>query len=114
MNIKEAVAEKLKNLGPRTREAVVEHFAAEQAGKQAAAIIAGLGKLDQLTKDRYKIKPTYIGFDAQGKPVGEPIFQKEQLDQLKKIDEQLEKLNKAIDKADDNGDFGDLYNLTKG
>ena len=112
--IKEAVAETLGNLGDRTRAAVVEHFAAAEAGKQANAIIAGLNKLDALVKDRYKIKPTFIGFDADGKPVGEAIFQKQQLDDLKKLNEQIEKLEKAINKADENADFGDLYNLTKG
>jgi predicted transcriptional regulator len=112
-SIREAVAEQLGNLSDRTRAAVVEHFAAEQATKQANAIVAGLSKLAELEKERVRIKPTAAGFNAGGEQIGEAMFSKEQIDQMKKLDEQLEKWSKAINKADDKGDFGDLYNLTK-
>lgn len=113
-SIREAVAETLGTLSERTRAAVVEHFAAAEAGKQADAIIVGLGKLAALEKERVRIKPSPAGFDLDGKPVGEPVFTKEQVEQAKKLNEQIEKLMRAINKADENADFGDLYNLTKG
>lgn len=112
--IREAVAEAVSSLSDRTRAAVVEHFAAEEATKQANAIVVGLGKMTALEKERVRIKPAPLGFDGGGQPVGEPMFTKDQIDQMKKIDEQLDKLLKAINKADDKADFGDLYNLTKG
>lgn len=112
--IREAVAEQLGNLSQRTREAVIEHFAAEQAQKQAAAIISGLSKLADLENQRRRIKPVPAGFNAAGDAVGEPMFTKEQITDMKKLDEQIEKLSKAITKADEQADFGDLYNATKG
>jgi hypothetical protein len=114
LTIREAVAEQLGDLSNRTRSAVVEHFARQEAEKQANAIIAGLSKLKELERDRMKIKPTNAGYDGAGNAVGEPMFSKEQVEQMKKLDEQIEKLSKAITKADDKADFGDLYNLTKG
>lgn len=113
IGIRAAVAAGVASLGARTRESVVEHFAAAQATKQAEALIKGLEKLTQLERDGYKIKPTFAGYDADGKPVGDAVFTKEQIEERKKNAEQIEKLTKAIAKADDNDDFGDLYNLVK-
>lgn len=111
--IREAVAESLGALSERTRAQVVEHFAAAEATKQATAIISGLDKLSALENERRRIKPTYQGFDLEGKGIGEPFFTKEQVDQNKKLGEQIEKLTKAITKADEKADFGDLYNIAK-
>lgn len=111
--IREAVAEALGTLSDRTRAAVVEHFAAEEATKQATAIVSGLSKLSALEKERVRIKPVPAGFNAGGEAIGEPMFSKDQIEQMKKLDEQMEKLVKAINKADEKADFGDLYNLTK-
>lgn len=111
--IREAVADGLNNLTGRTREAVVEHFAKLEADKRAAAIITGLNKLDDLENQLRRIKPAPQGFDENGEPVGAAVFSKEQVEQRKKLTEQVEKLTKALDKADDKADFGDLYNLTK-
>lgn len=113
LTIREAVAENLKNLGDRTRSSVIEHFAKLEADKQAGALVKGLDKLTELERDLRKIKPSHVGYDADGNGIGDPFFSKEQIDQRKKLNEQIEKLTKAINKADDNNDFGDLYNLAK-
>lgn len=114
ITIATAVKEGLKaTLPTRTRAAVIEHYAKLEADKQANALIKGMDKLTELERERYKIKPTFAGFNAAGEPVGEALFSKEQLDQLKKLNEQIEKLTKAIDKADEKADFSDLYNLAK-
>ncbi len=112
--IREAVASTLNNLTDRTRSAVIEHFAAAEATKQANAIIAGLDKLASLENERRRIKPVVSGFAIDGTAVGDPVFTKDQVEQNKKLGEQIEKLERAITKADDKADFGDLYNLTKG
>lgn len=114
VTIRAAVLETVKNVGPRTRNAVVEHFAQREADKQAQALIKGLDKLTELERDLSKVRPQHTMFDETGSGVGNPTFTKEQVEQRKKFSEQIEKLTKAINKADDNNDFGDLYNLTKG
>lgn len=111
--IREQVRERLTTVGDRTREAVIEHFARQEAEKQAQAIIKGLDKLDGLERDLRKIRPQVTGFDADGQPVGQPTFTKEQVEERKKLTEQIRKLTNAINKADDKGDFGDLYNGVK-
>lgn len=111
--IREAVADTLDNLSERTRNQVVEHFAAIEATKQANAIITGLDKLSALEIERRRIKPICAGFDLDGKGIGDAFFTKEQVEQNKKLGDQIEKLTKAITKADEKADFGDLYNITK-
>lgn len=111
--IREAVADTLGNLSERTRNQVVEHFASIEATKQATAIISGLDKLNALENERRRIKPTYAGFDIDGKGVGDTFFTQEQVKQNKELGEKIEKLTKAITKADEKADFGDLYNLAK-
>lgn len=113
LTIRSQVRERLASVGDRTREQVIEHFAQQEADKQARAIISGLDKLDGLERDLRKVKPQVTGFDADGAPVGEPTFTKEQVEERKKLGQQIEKLTNAINKADDRGDFGDLYNLAK-
>lgn len=113
LTIRSQVRERLASVGDRTREAVIEHFAQQEADKQAQAIIKGLDKLDGLERDLRKVKPQFSGFDGEGKPMGEPMFTKEQVEERKKLVGQIEKLTNAINKADDKGDFGDLYNLVK-
>lgn len=113
LTIRSQVRERLASVGDRTREAVIEHFAQQEADKQAQAIIKGLDKLDGLERDLRKIRPQVSGFDAEGQPVGQPTFTKEQVEERKKLTEQIRKLTNAINKADDKGDFGDLYNGVK-
>lgn len=113
VTIQEAVRENLKSVGPRTRSAVVEYFAQKEADKQAQALIKGLEKLNTLERDYQKInRPDVITYDAEGKEDSKS-FSKARIDERKKLQEQIEKLTNAINKADDNEDFSKLYDLVK-
>lgn len=111
ITIREAIADSLGQLGGRTRSQVIEHFAGIEASKQATALIKGLDRFQELDRELSKIRPQNKSFDAAGNPLDEPSFTKEQIDQRKKLTDQIDKLERAINKADDNNDFGDLYNL---
>lgn len=110
--ISEAIAARLSGVAPLTRDKVIDHFAQKLATKQADALIAGLDKLDALQKDFYKLKADQIVYNEGGTAISEG-FTKGRLDERKKLIEQIDKLTRAIDKADVKGDFGDLYGLTK-
>lgn len=113
ISIRDSVRESLKSVGPRTRDAVIEHFAAQEAGKQAQALIKGLEKLNTLERDYQKInRPDVVTFTAEGKEATSS-FSKSRIDDRKKLQEQIEKLTNAINKADDGNDFSKLYELTK-
>lgn len=111
IGIRAAVAAGVSSLGARTRESVVEHFAQAQADKQAKALISGLEKLTTMERDLQKInKPDVQTFNEDG-TVASATFSKERIEERKKLNEKIEKLTKAINKADESDDFGDLYNL---
>ncbi len=113
ISIRDSVRESLKSVGPRTRDAVIEYFAEQEAGKQAQALIKGLEKLNTLERDYQKInRPDVVTYDAEGKEASK-TFSKARIDERKKLQEQIEKLTNAINKADDGNDFSKLYELTK-
>lgn len=112
-SIRDAVAAALSDLGDNTRSRVVEHFANIEAQKRADALVAGLNKLNDFERDLRKInKPDQETFNADGS-VASATYSKDRLEAIKKLNDQIEKLTKALNKADDAADFGDLYNLTK-
>lgn len=113
-SIRDAVRTNLtETLPTRTRGFVVEHFAKLEAEKQGTALIKGLDKLSNLERDLNKInRPDIKTFNEDGSEAS-ASWSKDRLEERKKLTEQIEKLTKAIDKADDKGDFADLYNLTK-
>lgn len=111
--VQQAVIEALKDVGERTRAQVIEHFASLKAKKQAEALIKAIDKIDEAKKALEKIRPTPTAFDADGNPIGPPSFTKDQIDEKKKIEATLKKLLDAVNKADDTGDYGDLYNAVK-
>lgn len=112
-SIREAVATALSDLGDNTRARVVEHFANLEAQKRADALVAGLNKLTELEREQKKLsKPDVVTYNEDGTEAS-GNYSKERIDARRKLTEQIEKLTKAMDKADDQSDFGDLYNLTK-
>lgn len=113
LSIREAVAAGLTNLGGRTRESVIEYFAAAKAEKQAQALIKGLDKLNGFERELQKInRPDVITYDSEGAQAS-ATFSKERIEERKKLNEQIEKLSNAINKADDTNDFDKLFELTK-
>lgn len=126
-SIREAVTAALSDLGDNTRARVVEHFvdvifaqmtwhdlfAKLEAQKRADALVAGLDKLTELEREQKKLsKPDVVTYNEDGTEAS-GTYSKERIDARRKLTEQIEKLTKAMDKADDSADFGDLYNLTK-
>lgn len=65
---------------------------------------------DTINKEIQKIKPDQTSYDSAGKVVSE-TYSKTKVEELKKANAKLEKVNKAIDKYIDTGDISDLKNL---
>lgn len=111
--LKETVAAKIAEIGPRVQDAVVEHFATKEAEKRSNAIIKGMDDLSQIDRELNKVKrPDSITYNADRTVAGE-TYTKARLDEIEKLERKREKLVKALDKAI-SGEMGDLYNLAKG
>lgn len=110
-NLQTAVAVAVSSVGPNTRKRVVEHFANIEAEKQSEALINGLSKLTNLENGLKKIdRPDVETFNSDGSPESSS-YSKGRIEERKKLTAQIDKITKAIGKADDKADFNDLYNL---
>lgn len=107
--IRDSVRESLKSLGPKTREMVIDHYANLEADKQATALIKTIDKLSEAEKTMQRMRPDLETYGDDGK-VQSSGWSKAKLEERTKLQEKIDKLTKAINKADD-GDFGDLYNV---
>ena len=112
ISIREKVGEQIAALSPAVEAKVVEHFVKKEAERRADAIIKGIDKLSELTRERRKTdKGDIVSYNGDGS-VATQAYSKDRLEANKKADEQISKLTTAIDKALE-GDASDLFNLTK-
>lgn len=109
------VAEMIKESGKDRVEAdVVEALVDRTIKKQADAMVQALDKLASMENDYKKIdKPDIIMKDADDKEISaaySPARNKER----KEAREKIGKLERAIEKAYEKGDYSELYNLVSG
>lgn len=96
---------------PSIRTAVVEHLVQEKLKERERAALTGLAKLKEARANYAKIKPAPAGYDDTGKPVA-GLFTKEQIEERKKTDEQIKKLEQAIELAlGEKADYSKLLTL---
>jgi hypothetical protein len=103
------------------KEEAIARVAAEiveaDTAKKASALSQGIAVKQKLQSERKKIeKPDQVVYGLPG-PDGKTVvvsegYSKDRLEAIAKIDQQLNKVNKAFEKAD-GGDFSDLANLPK-
>ena len=106
------VADALTGSGSKVRGLVVDKLVQDEISKRQAAVLNVLDKLDVKHKELKKAeKEGEVKFDHDGKPVGEPSFTKPQVETMKQLRESMEKMQKALEKAFDSGDFQELMKL---
>jgi len=111
-SITDAVAAKIAEISPKVNEKVVDHLVALELEKRSTAIVGGLDKLRGLQNDLRKIRPDVGGaFAEDGTETKPTLYSKAKFDERKKLIEQIEKLEKALDLAIDKGDMSKLYEL---
>jgi RNA polymerase-binding transcription factor DksA len=103
------------------KEEAISRVAAEiveaDVAKKASALSQGIAQKQKLQSERKKIeKPDQVVYGLPG-PDGKAVvvsegYSKDRLDAIAKIDQGLNKINKAFEKAE-GGDYSDLANLPK-
>lgn len=110
--ITDAVAEKIAAISPEVNEKVIEALVEREKAKRTDAVLAGLDKLRTLQSDLRKIRPDVGGaFDENGTELKPTLYSKAKFEERKKVVEQIDKLQKALDLAIDKGDMTKLYEL---
>jgi chaperonin cofactor prefoldin len=93
---------------------VVSRRAATEVNRRADLIANGLAKYDTMEKELKALKPDIPAvLRSDGEVLVDDGFTKKTIEARKKLTARLEKLEKAINKALEARDYGDLQNLVK-
>lgn len=108
-----AVAEQVEKLGSaKVVDSVVEKLVNAEVSKRADALAAAI-KLaeDTLREQRKASKPDQVALQADGQRI--ETFSQKAFEAKKKLDEKIAKIEKTVQNATENGDWGKLYELVK-
>ena len=108
------VAEIVSKSNGEVRQRVVNSLVEERLKKNESLILDGLGKLKTMRTELEQAKRKgSVNYGLDGKPLGSPSFTKAQIDEMKKSQEKLTKLEKALETALDKGDYSKLAEASK-
>ena len=108
-----AVAEKLANLSPVVNAKVVDYMVEKEIEKRSNAIVTAMDKLNALKNDLKKVKPDQVFYDDAGAQT-RAEWSKSKLEEKNKLTQQVDKFEKALTAAIDQGDMAKVYELNKG
>jgi hypothetical protein len=109
-SINSKVAERIAGCAPEVEQRLIDSLAEKEVSRRVELIGQGLSKLDQMTRERYKLaKPTNVTYNLDN-TIASESYSKEALEALKKHDEKFDKLQRAVEKAL-KGDLKDLPGL---
>lgn len=111
--IMDKVSDSLSNVSEDVNKRVVDVLVERDKEKRVNAIVAGLNKIDELTKKSFSLnKGDQVSYNEDG-TVASATFSKERLVEKNKNKEILEKWTSAVDKAISKGDMSKLYDMVK-
>lgn len=108
--IGQKVAETISQAGPAVLAKVIDRLAAIEIDKRVSALENAVNAAVTTKRELQKIKPDNVQYDITGKAVVE-TYTKAKIEEKQKLEQKLAKIEKAVDKAINKGDFGDLFNL---
>jgi hypothetical protein len=82
--------------------------------RRVAAVKAVFAKISEKSKELKKVEGQgSYAYNATGEKVGDPTFTKEQAEGIKKLRDEVAKLEASLSKAFDEGDFSKVLELSK-
>jgi hypothetical protein len=111
--VHDKVADQISKINPRVEEQVVGVLVDRELKKRSDALVNVLDKLATLAGQLKKIRPDQGSYDADGKETAS-WFSKAKAQEKKKLEEQVSKMENAINKALTTGDYSNVYNIAAG
>lgn len=112
LQVRADVAEALAQSGQQIRTLVISDLTQTEIAKRKVAVLKVLSKVDEAYKElRKQESQGERKFDLAGTPIGEPSFTKAQLGEIKKVKEEVAKLQAALEKAFSDNDFQKVLEL---
>jgi hypothetical protein len=112
-SITEKVAEQIASSGENIKERVIQHLVAKEVERRSEAVIKALDSLDKLKREGLKIKPDVVSYGDDGK-IASQAWSKAKIDERNTNQSKIDKLQAALNKGLDEGDFASLFNLVNG
>lgn len=107
------ILETQKNTGDRIEAEIIQAYEDRHVEKRVKACCIVIDKLmDEKTKLK-KLTADLVSLDAQGKVLSE-TYSKARFAEKQKSEKQIEKFEKALNKALKDGDFSDVLNIGDG
>jgi hypothetical protein len=104
------VAEQIANAGPAILDKVINNLASLEIEKRANALLNGVNLAVATKRELQKIKPDVVAYDASGAEVS-ANWSKSKLEEKKKLEEKLGKIEKAVELAVTKNDFSKVSEL---
>jgi hypothetical protein len=112
-SINTAVAEQIAKLGStKIIDTVVESLVKVEINRRSDALEKAIKLHEDTLKEVRKVKPDQITFNLDGTKASE-LYSKVAVENNKKLNQKLAKIEKTIVDATENDKWGDLYNLMK-
>ena len=97
-NVFSLVKQRLDSSGEEVKNRLVDLMVEDELSKRVATLKVAIEKLQQLSKELRKVKPDQVVFDENGNAV-QTGFSKNMLDAKRKLQDQVDQLDKAVDNA---------------
>lgn len=106
------VAEQVKQLGSeKVVNQVVDTLVTSEINKRAEALAGALKMMDESSRELKKTKPDQVAIQQDGKKV--ETYSAKAFEARQKLEEKIAKIDKIVEAAVDNGEWGKLYDLVK-
>jgi hypothetical protein len=112
--LREDIAARLVDSDPQIRDLVVTQLAQEEIDARTSATIAVLNKIGEKEKELRKLESKgEVKFALSGDVASDPVFTKEQLEEIKKVREAIARMQNALEAAFATSNFQKLHELAK-
>lgn len=107
------VADMIKTSGPQqVEDKVIGALVSREVSRRSDALTQAIDGLSKMEGDLKRIKPDIVTYNEDAS-VKDSSFTKAKTEEKQKLDKKIDKYTKAINKALEANDYGDLYNLGK-
>ncbi len=110
--IQSEIKTKLLEQNPQVRESYIQQEVQAKVAQRVGLVQKAMVELATQRKELEKAKPDDVKYDVSGKIVQE-FYSKEVIEKRKKFVERTAKVEKALTKALETGDYTELENLVK-
>lgn len=106
------VAEKIATIAPVVEEKIIDALVSREVNRRSDALTKAIDDLSKMEGEKRRVKPDQVQYNEDGS-VKDSSYSKAKTEELKKLNQKIDKFTNAISKALDKADYGDVYNLSK-